>query len=110
MSDRQFTPEDHAASKEAKAHFHNATPAEIVSKADLDATPEREALIERKLAEMPVTARKRYVTALQGGSREAAITSFCWECMGWVRTEVELCTALACPLYPYRPFTENEHV
>ena len=31
-----------------------------------------------------------------------AIRAHCLECVGFVRKEVELCTAPLCPLYPFR--------
>ena len=37
-------------------------------------------------------------------SRVAAVKAFCTECMGYTPSEVRGCTALACPLYEYRPF------
>lgn len=36
------------------------------------------------------------------GSALAAVRLHCIECMGGVRSEVEICTAPECPLYPYR--------
>ena len=54
---------------------------------------------------MPVSMRNGYLRAMGGkASPRMAVKIFCCECMGWIRTEVPLCTALACPLYPYRPF------
>jgi hypothetical protein len=35
---------------------------------------------------------------------KAAIKAQCLECMGWSRKDIDGCTDLACPLYPYRPF------
>jgi hypothetical protein len=32
-----------------------------------------------------------------------AIRYFCYECMGWQKSEVRNCTAPNCPLFPYRP-------
>ena len=29
------------------------------------------------------------------------------ECVGWNRAEVSMCTALACPLFEYRPFAKE---
>lgn len=40
--------------------------------------------------------------AFDGNSLRAAISAFCCECMGYAASEVESCTSLACPLYPYR--------
>ena len=55
--------------------------------------------------------RKQYRIAMTKGNapRSAAIRSFCLECVHWDREEVRLCTAPQCPLYPYRPYkNENE--
>ena len=64
------------------------------------------ASIRQKLEEMPETCRLTYVKAMEGNSLRAAADAFCAECMGhcdgW-RTEVKACTALGCPLHPYRP-------
>ena len=57
-----------------------------------------------RLKEMPATNRRTYAKACLGHSRPAAIKAFCEECVCWVREEVRLCTAKACPLYPYRPY------
>jgi hypothetical protein len=36
-------------------------------------------------------------------TRGKAIRLFCYECMGFQKSEVPRCTSLTCPLYPYRP-------
>jgi len=63
----------------------------------------QEQQIKKRLSEMPETMRKTYQRAMRGRSQKAAIVSFCFECVGYLRPEVELCTDLGCPLYPYRP-------
>ena len=40
--------------------------------------------------------------AAQGKSRKAAIRIFCLACLGWSEAETASCTALDCPLRPYR--------
>lgn len=61
--------------------------------------------VRKRLADMPDSARRGYLRAIQGkASPRAAIKAFCMECCGWQRDEVRLCTAQACPLYAYRPF------
>ena len=60
----------------------------------------------KRLAEMSSPCRMTYVRAMGGKSLKAAVKAFCMECVGWQREEVRLCTALACPLYPYRPFRQ----
>jgi len=59
--------------------------------------------IEKRLAEMPNSYRRKYLRAMSGRSMKSAIKSFCLECVGYQREEVKLCTDLGCPLYPYRP-------
>jgi hypothetical protein len=68
-----------------------------------DQSSPRSAIIKRR-AEIPSAYRGIYDRAMSGQSRQAAMHSFCLECMGWSREEVRRCTAVACPLYPYRPF------
>jgi len=69
--------------------------------------PTRRPLVERRLSQMPKHCRNTYLRALGGRSRKSAIKAFCLECTGWQRAEVARCTALACPLWPYRPFGRN---
>ena len=66
--------------------------------------PIRRPAVEKRLAAMPAIYRSGYLRAMAGRSPTAAIKSFCLECVGWQRAEVTRCTALACPLYGYRPF------
>ena len=63
--------------------------------------------VKKREASMPRTFRKTYREAVSGKSRKSAIAAFCAECVGWQREEVRLCSALACPLYAYRPFVEK---
>ena len=60
--------------------------------------------IHKRLLEMPKTVQNGYLRAISGRSKPAGIKAHCLECVGWVRAEVTLCTAPACPLFPYRPF------
>ena len=66
----------------------------------------RRPFVAKRLADMPKTARNKYLRAVGGRSPRAGIKAFCNECCGWQRNEVARCTALACPLYPYRPFQD----
>ncbi|MHC4573081.1 MAG: hypothetical protein ACYS76_02930 [Planctomycetota bacterium] len=66
-----------------------------------------EQIAERE-QEVPEVHRANYRAAVSGKSRRAAIKAFCLECVCWQREEVRLCTALACPLYPYRPYQAQE--
>ena len=37
-------------------------------------------------------------------SPRAAIKAFCLQCVGYVRKDITECSALACPLWAYRPY------
>lgn len=49
--------------------------------------------------DVPNHYAKMYKRAMSGKSRKAATRM---QCMGYVESEVELCTDPGCPLYPYR--------
>jgi len=76
----------------------------LLKQAALDRPAAEIAKIAKRLEDTPETMRRTYLRAVSGRSKPAAIRAFCAECCGWVREEVRLCTAPACPLYPYRPF------
>ncbi|MHC4664459.1 MAG: hypothetical protein ACYS9T_00705 [Planctomycetota bacterium] len=67
-----------------------------------------ERIAERR-SEIPKIHRANYDEAVSGKSRKAAIKAFCLECVCWQKEEVRLCTALACPLYSYRPYQEGSN-
>ena len=48
------------------------------------------------------TIRTEYGTAEVSLTPLQAIKRTCCECMGFVKSEVEKCTSLMCPLYPFR--------
>ncbi|OHB52622.1 MAG: hypothetical protein A2Y12_03640 [Planctomycetes bacterium GWF2_42_9] len=58
--------------------------------------------IQKRLASIPPMFKGLYKTAMTGKSRKAAMRAFCLECVGWQYNEVQQCTDLGCPLYPYR--------
>lgn len=66
-------------------------------------------LVARRLAEMPQSMRKRYISAMSGRRPLGAIHAFCRECMGWegLPESVANCKSEACPLFPYRPGAEK---
>lgn len=64
---------------------------------------QRKAAVTKRLSQIPVTMQAPYRAAVAGRSKSLAIKSFCFECMGWDRAGVKSCTALACPLWAYRP-------
>jgi len=51
---------------------------------------------------VPKKYKNLYEKAMKGSSRRAAMKSFCAECVGYVSKEIEKCTDVGCPLYPYR--------
>lgn len=61
-----------------------------------------EATRERLLAQIPPRQRSIFRRAWEGGSRKAAIRGFCLQCVGYEPAEINRCTSLTCPLYPYR--------
>jgi len=63
--------------------------------------------IRKHRADIPKIHRKIYDRAMQGKSLKSAVKSFCLECVCWQKEEVRLCTSLACPLYPYRPYKQR---
>ena len=67
----------------------------------------REKQIAEHRAQMPRIYRATYDKAVSGKSLRAAANSFCAECCMWQREEVRLCTSLACPLWPYRPYRDK---
>ena len=61
-------------------------------------------IIEKKLKEIPESCRKLTRKAIKGEcSPRSAIKAFCYECIGYVRKELENCTSPLCPLFEYRP-------
>lgn len=70
-------------------------------------TPERQAAIAKRRADMPKIYRATYDKAVTGKSLRAAVKSFCAECCMWQRVEVRLCTSLACPLWACRPYRDR---
>jgi hypothetical protein len=69
---------------------------------------ERQERIAKRRKDTPRIHRANYDEAVSGRSRKAAIKAFCLECVGWEKEEVRLCTGLACPLYPYRPYHKSK--
>ena len=65
--------------------------------------------IAKRRADMPRAYRKNYDRAMSGQSRRAAIRAQCLECVQWQREEIKLCPAVACPMYPYRPYCDPQN-
>jgi hypothetical protein len=59
--------------------------------------------VEARLHDFPKRYQETYRKAMSGRSKVAAIKAHCLMCVGYSAKEVRLCTARACPLYPYRP-------
>lgn len=71
--------------------------------------PSRRASVDERADSVPKLYRFGYLTAAGGtASPRDAIKAHCLECVCWQREEVIQCTALACPLYAYRPFQDKE--
>jgi len=68
----------------------------------------RQQKIEDRRKCMPERYRANYDQAVSGRSRAAAVKAICLECVCFQKEEVRLCTSLACPLYPYRPYKLTE--
>jgi hypothetical protein len=65
----------------------------------------RDQAVAKRLAQVPAASKKGYLRAASGKcAPRSAIKAFCLECVGWDRAAVRDCTALACPLWAYRPF------
>ncbi len=56
---------------------------------------------ERKLGDVPRHLRDMYREAV-GGNRRAAIRLHCLECVAWLPSEVEACSAPGCVMWPFR--------
>jgi len=81
------------------------SPDEMIAGVTFPGGEEQKAAVLKRLTDMPETYRGIYLKAMEGNSLASAAKAFCLECMGWARSEIPLCTAPACPLYPYRPYT-----
>ena len=65
--------------------------------------------IEERRTQIPDVHKANYDKAMRGKSLKAGTKAFCLECVGWQKEEVRLCTSLACPLYPYRPYRSRSN-
>ena len=63
----------------------------------------RQEQITERLAQIPESQRRIYIKAVGRKSMAAAVKSFCYECVGYAREEVKVCSDLGCPLWMYRP-------
>lgn len=83
-----------------RATTKEITTAEALSGFAASARPQ----ITARLEEMPSAYRRNYLRAMAGKRRSEGVKAFCLMCVGWLRADVKSCTAVACPLYPYRPY------
>ncbi len=92
------------AAKEARS---GKSAVELLRDAKLDLMPHQRAQVEERALEMPETCLRTFFKALRGKSREAGVKAFCQMCLGWeeYRKGINECTDMACPLYPYRPYS-----
>jgi len=60
------------------------------------------------MEEVPPMYQGVFLRAFTGNSRQAGIKAFCLRCVGYTRMDVQNCTALKCPLYPYQSADEPE--
>ena len=68
---------------------------------------------KRRLADAPVLyrpiIREAYtLSPARRASPRRAIKAFCLQCVGYVRKDVTECTAIACPLWHYRPYQAGD--
>jgi len=66
-------------------------------------TRSRTEQIAERLEQIPESQQGIYRRAIERKSMAAAVKAFCYECMGYLREEVKVCTDRACPLWMYRP-------
>ena len=83
-------------------------PKESISKLLSRVEGSRRPLVEERCLQMPQSCKRTYLRAVTTKAPTIGIRAHCMECVGWVRAEVTQCTALACPLYGYRPFQLGE--
>jgi hypothetical protein len=68
----------------------------------------REATVERMISEAPESAQNTLTRAFSGSaSPRQAIKAQCLTCTGFSRETIKNCTGFACPLWSYRPFTNE---
>lgn len=93
-----------ARGREAARHCLNQCKTPDKALSDLD--PARRTPVAQRLKEVPLRFRGTYLRAVSGRSMAAGIKAHCQECFGWEANGPATCTALACPLYAYRPGAE----
>ena len=64
----------------------------------------KEEQIAERRSQIPDIHKANYDKAMRGKSLRAGTKAFCLMCVCWQKEEVRLCTDLACPLFPYRPY------
>jgi len=56
----------------------------------------------KKLRDIPESRHKMYEKAVTTKSPRRAIKIFCLECCAYLPKQVDGCSSMGCPLYPYR--------
>ena len=70
----------------------------------------REQRIAAAIASAPESAKGALGRAFSGeASPRGAIKAMCLTCVGYERAAITNCSAFACPLWAYRPFTQKEN-
>ena len=71
--------------------------------------PERAQKVNKRSDDVPVMYQGLYDRVARGkASHKQAVKCQCLECTCWQRREVAMCTALACPLWLYRPYQDPQ--
>ena len=60
------------------------------------------------IADAPSVYRTIFIKAYTTGSKSAGIKAFCLHCVGYTREDIRNCTSYGCPLYPHRPYQDEE--
>lgn len=64
---------------------------------------------EQEIADAPIKYRNLVARALNGSaSPRQAIKARCYQCVGFIRSEIVNCSAQACALWKYRPFQNGD--
>ena len=99
--ERKFSAEDRQKAAAAKDLRKDCV--KLLEHGGISVETAHGAAVMRRCLQIPVSLRNIYVAAVQGDSPTSGIQAFCFECVGWERSEAVNCTVLHCPLHPYRP-------
>ncbi len=82
-------------------------PQSLRGKSKRNSNPTHGKAIKEFASKVPDIYRDNYSKAMSGKSRAAAVKAKCLDCCCWQRKEVQLCTAVTCPLWMYRPYQNS---